>query len=393
MKTALFDCFSGASGDMILGALADAGAPLEKIGKRLRVLGLPRLVLSMEKTRRGQFAGSLLRISGGHVHTHGMLRRLMNRKSAPGISSSVMVTGGKIIARILAAEGKVHGRSVEHVHLHEIEDVDTVVDVYGSLLALDALGIKKMHVSPITLGGGEIKAAHGRMPVPAPGTAELIKGQRVIFGPKKGELLTPTAAAIFAELSQAGPVPVMRVERVGYGAGGRDIPGLPNLLRVFTGESDSIGIMKTVRRLEAEVDDMNPQLVEAWMERVYRDGALEAWTYPVFMKRRRTGLALVALAEQEYVHAVARAFLEETTTMGVRVEVVERITLPRREIKIRTRFGPIRAKIAGTGPSFHFIPEYRDALVAAKKGNIPVRIVLEEARRIAPQAQGGRKTV
>jgi len=381
MMTAYFDCFSGASGDMILGALGDAGAPVEKIGRRLRALGLPHLALKLEKTRRGPFVGSHLVIKGGQANGHGMLRRVMAKKSAKGISSRVLSAGKRIIARILSAEGKVHGRSAAHVHLHEIEDVDTVVDVYGTLLALESLGISRVLVSTLTLGGGEITAAHGRMPVPAPGTAEMLRGQRVKFGPKRGELLTPTAAAIFAELAEPATEPVMLVERVGYGAGTRDLPGLPNLLRVFTGTVEEAGGRETVQRLEAEVDDMNPQLVEAWMERVYKEGALEAWTYPVYMKRRRTGLALVALADQAQVHGVARAFLEETTTAGVRVEKVGRITLPRREITVKTRFGALRAKLAGAGPSFHFIPEYRDALKLARIRKVPVRLVLEEAKK------------
>jgi uncharacterized protein (TIGR00299 family) protein len=372
---------------MILGALADAGAPLGKIGRKLRALGLPKLSLNTDKVKRGAFVGSLLKISGGHVHTHGMLRALMARKSARGIPTGVLATGKRIISRILHAEAKVHGKTMKHVHLHEIEDVDTVVDVYGTLLALDALGINRVLVSALSLGGGEIKAAHGRMPVPAPGTAELVRGQKVAFGPKRGELLTPTAAAIFAELAEPALEPVMTVEKVGYGAGMRDIAGLPNLLRVFTGVAETANAGETVMRVEAEVDDMNPQLVEAWMARVYKEGALEAWTYPVFMKRSRTGLALVALASREKAHAVARGFLEETTSLGVRVEKVERLTLSRRETRIQTRFGPLRAKLAGAGPSFHFIPEYRDALALATKKRVPVRVVLDEIRRKAPKTR------
>jgi len=390
-KTAFFDCFSGASGDMMLGALSDAGAPLGVIGRRLRILGLSRLLLSTEKVRRGNFTGSLLRISGAQLHGHGMLRKLAVKKSTRGISPAVMRSGGRIIRRLLSAEAKVHGRPAGHVHFHEIEDADTIVDVYGTLLALESMGIGSVHTSPISLGGGEVICAHGRMPVPAPGTAGLLTGLRVSFGPKKGELFTPTAAAILGELAVSTDITAMMVESVGYGAGTRDVAGLPNLLRVFIGTAESAAVDPSVERLEAEVDDMNPQLVEAWMGRVYREGALEAWTHPVFMKRGRTGLALVALADRSQVHAVARAFLEETTTMGVRIETVRRIALPRREVVVKTRFGWLRAKLAGIGPSFHFIPEYRDALALAKKGGVPVRLVLEEARRAAPVAKNAEK--
>ena len=391
MKIACFDCFSGASGDMILGSLVDAGAPLERIGRRLRALGLPGLRLHAEKVKRGVFEGTLLGISGIHARRRGLLARVMRIRRAGGISPAVLGCGRRIIARLINAEARVHGRGVRHVHLHELEDSDTVVDVFGTLLALELLGIGTVFLSPRALGAGVIRAAHGKMPVPAPGTAEMLKGLRVSFGPLAGELATPTAAAIFSEVGEASPLPVITVERVGYGAGTRDTPGLPSLLRVFTGPAEPSSAPGRVCRLEAEVDDMNPQLVAAWMERVYGVGALEAWTHPVQMKHQRPGLALVALSTREKVHAVARAFLEETTTLGVRVEEVGRITLERREHVLKTKYGSMRVKVAGSGPAFHLVPEYRDARVLAVRTGVPVRLVLEEARRSAPALVLGRR--
>lgn len=385
MKVAYFDCAAGASGDMMLGALVSAGAPRAHLERALRGFGLPGLRLKAETVRRGSFAGLLVSPVFRGKSPHNLLRTVMAHKTVRGIPSRVLSRGRSVIARLMGAEAKVHGRPAGHVHLHELEDFDTVADVYGTLLALDMLGIGMVYSSTLALGAGKIRAAHGLMPVPAPGTAELLRGRRVAFGPRgSGELVTPTAAAILAEIAGPGPVPPFTIDRIGVGAGMRNPPGMANLLRLFVGEALFAAPTERVFHLEAEVDDMNPQLAEAWLDRAYREGALEAWTHPVHMKKRRTGLALVALVRAGSVEAVSRAFLEETATLGVRLTPCDRFALERQERVVRTGFGPVRVKLAGQGASFHAVPEYRDMKELARKAGIPLRIVEMAVKRRLP---------
>jgi hypothetical protein len=258
------------------------------------------------------------------------------------------------------------------------------VDIYGVLLALRELGSPRVYASPVVVGTGRVHAAHGDLPVPAPGTAELLRGPAVRFGVGTGELATPTGAALVAGLALAGLPPPMVVTRIGYGAGARDIPGRPNLLRAFLGEAASDADRGEVRQLDAVVDDMSPQLVEAFMERAYREGALEAWTTPVQMKRQRPGIAITALVHASATDAVVRAFLEETGTLGVRVSSPTRITLERREVSLKTRWGMARFKVAGAGSSLHVIPEYRDVRRLAGQAGVPTRLVLDELKGLWP---------
>jgi len=388
MRIAYFDCPAGASGDMILGALASAGAPLGKIVRAVRALGLPKLALRAQTAKRGGFAGMQVNVSCPGGTRRELLGRAMNTKRARGIPAGIIAAGGRILRRLLAAESRAHGVCAKHAHLHEIEDVDTIADAYGSLLALHMLGVERIYVSTLALGSGRVEASHGVMPVPAPGTAELLKGRRVSFGPAVGEMVTPTAAAIFAEIAAPGPVPPFTVEKVGSGAGSRNPAGMANLLRVFIGEAREPAGTEAVFQLEAEVDDMNPQLAEAWMERAYREGALEAWTHPVSMKKGRTGLAMIALARPGGIEAVARAFLEETSTLGVRLAPMRRFALPRRESVLRTKFGPVRVKLGGKGDSWHAVPEYRDMKALAARRGVPLRLVMEEVRRVLPHSGG-----
>jgi len=313
-----------------------------------------------------------------------LVKQVMSGAHRVGLPDGVAAAGQRIIGLLLKAEGTVHGATPEHVHLHELEDLDTIVDVYGALLAIHELGSPEVYASPVTVGSGRVRAAHGILPVPAPGTAELLRGQTVRFGAGEGELATPTGAAMISGLAQPGIVPPIKVERIGYGAGARDIPGRPNLLRAFLGTVDAGQAAGEIRQIDAVVDDMNPQLVEAFLERVYRDGALEAWTAPVMMKRQRPGIALTALAPAESADAVIRAFLEETGTLGVRVSAPHRVTLERRMVTVATRWGRVPFKVAGTGPSFHAIPEYREVKKLAARAGLPVRLLLDELKGLWP---------
>jgi len=395
VKTAYFDCFSGASGDMILGALIDAGCPPDAITRPLARLGLPPWRLSTGEVMRGHFRGVRVEVvpSGGSGKRHGLLAAAVKRALKGGLPREVAEQGGRIIRSILAAEGRVHGAKSggvhgvhsEGVHLHELDDLDTVVDVFGAVLALRWLAVGPVYLSPVAVGAGFVSASHGTMPVPAPGTAELLRGRAVRFGSAPGELATPTGAAILAGLGRPGTPPPLTVERIGYGAGSRNEGVVPNLLRVFIGTSPSGRETGEVCQVEAVVDDMNPQLVEAFFDRVYREGALEAWTVPSQVKKTRPGIELVALTLEANLDAVVAAFLEETTTLGVRITRPERVTLARRMTRVMTRFGVVRVKEAGSGAARHVTVEYRDAKRLADKARVPVRIILEAART-APRA-------
>jgi uncharacterized protein (TIGR00299 family) protein len=318
-----------------------------------------------------------------HVHAgHGpsLVKRVMQEAGRAGLPEGVATAGARVIARILAAEGKVHGATPRHVHLHELEDLDTVVDVFGVMLALHELGSPQVYASPVTVGTGRIHVAHGELPVPAPGTAELLRGASVRFGVGEGELATPTGAALLAGIAGFEAPPPFTVTRVGYGAGAREIPGRPNLLRAILGEASVGEADGEIRQVEAVVDDMSPQLVEAFLDRAYRVGAVEAWTSPVQVKRSRPGVAITALAPPSACDAVIRAFLEETGTLGVRVSSPRRVTLDRRIVVRQTRWGAVRFKVAGRGASLHAIPEYRDVARLAARSGVPARLILDELK-------------
>lgn len=385
------DCFSGVSGDMLLGAMFDLGVSPRAVARGLAKMRLPRWRWTVSKVRRGAFVGTRVDVAAsGHGHAHGhhapsLVKQVMRGAHRAGLPDGVAAAGERIIAALLKAEGKVHGAMPEHVHLHELEDLDTIVDVYGALLAIHELGSPEVYASPVTVGSGKVRAAHGLLPVPAPGTAELLRGRTVRFGAGEGELATPTGAAMIGGLAEEGVVPPVTVERIGYGAGARDIPGRPNLLRVFLGTADGGQAAGEIRQIDAVVDDMSPQLVEAFLERAYRDGALEAWTSPVMMKRQRPGIALTALAPAECADAVIRAFLEETGTLGVRVSSPQRTTMFRRMETITSRWGKVQFKVAGAGASLHAIPEYRDVRRLATKAGVPTRLILDELKGLWPK--------
>jgi hypothetical protein len=255
-----------------------------------------------------------------------------------------------------------------------------VVDVYGSLLALRALGVEKVYVSPLAVGEGCVMTRHGELPNPAPGTSEILRGHQLSFEGGKHELTTPTGAAILTVVGTQAVPPPITAERIGYGAGTRETGQRPNLLRVFVGAVLEEAGTEEVCQVETVIDDMSPQLVEVFLKRAYQDGALEAWVTPVQMKRSRPGMALTALANPERLDAVIRAFLEETSTLGVRVSRLRRVRLDRRMVRLRTRFGTLSFKLAGTGAMQHAVPEFREVERLARRARVPTRLVLEEAR-------------
>jgi len=382
MKAVYFDCPSGASGDMILGALVDVGVSLDALRGELAKLGLPGWRLAAREVRRGAFRATKVDVEvegGAHEHRH--LADIVRILEASGLARPVVDGAVRIFRRLAEAEARAHGSSVDEVHFHEVGAVDAIVDVTGAVVALGLLGAETIHVSALPIGGGFVESAHGRMPIPGPGTAELLRNFPVVDTGVQMELVTPTGAAILTTLAAgAGRMPAMTVERVGYGAGSRDLPGTPNVLRVFVGEVAGSPATETVAQVETTIDDMSPQLYEPLMERLFEAGALEVFYTPIQMKKSRPGTMVKIICPEMRIEAVSEVIFRETTTIGFRYQPMGRIELARRTVTAKTPHGPIRMKVSVyNGEVVQVTPEYEDCRRAALKAGLPLKQVMREA--------------
>lgn len=383
-RQAFFDCPSGAAGDMILGALVDAGAPLDALRAGLQRLPVAGWTITARDVRRGAFRATKVDVEiDRHAHPHhrglGDIRALLD---ASGLAPGIVETAGRIFTRLADAEARVHGSTREEVHFHDVGAVDAIVDVTGAALALDLLGIVAVHVSPLPVGGGTVDGPHGRIPVPAPGTAELLRGFPVVDTGVQAELVTPTGAAILTTLARsAGRMPPMTVERVGYGAGTRDLPGTPNVLRCFVGAVAEDAELETVARVETTLDDMSPQLYEPLMDRLFAAGAVDVFLTPVIMKRSRPGTVLTALCPPERTGEITGVLFRESPTIGVRWSEWRRHRLPREMVTLPTRYGPLPFKVSRHGGRVVTVtPEFAEVERVAREKALPVREVLDQAR-------------
>ena len=391
-RAVYFDCPSGASGDMILGALVDAGAPLDALQAELGKLGLAGWRLAAREVRRGAFRATKVdvQVEGAqHGHRHlGDIVRILERS---GLQREVVEGAARVFRRLAEAEARVHGTSIEEVHFHEVGAVDAIVDVTGAVVALRLLGIEAVHVSALPIGGGFVDSAHGRMPIPGPGTVELLRNFPVVDTGVQAELVTPTGAAILTTLAAgAGRMPAMTVERVGYGAGSRDFPDRPNILRVFVGEVAGDAATETVAQVETTIDDMSPQLYEPLMERLFEAGALDVFLTPVIMKRSRPGTVLTALCPPARVAELSRVLFEESSTIGLRWTEVSRARLEREMVTIPTAYGALPFKVSRLGGRVVTVtPEFADVVRLAREKSLAVREVLDQARADARRHFGG----
>jgi pyridinium-3,5-bisthiocarboxylic acid mononucleotide nickel chelatase len=386
MKIAYFDCFSGASGDMILGALMDAGLPLDHLQAEIAKLHLSHYELGVEKVSKRGISGSQARISIDHEHHHNHrnLQHIEEIIISSSLDDTVKRKSIAVFTRLAEAEAKVHGRPIDQVHFHEVGAMDAIIDVVGAVAGFNALGIEKIFCSPLHVGTGTVECAHGTLPVPAPATAELIKGKPVYSTGVQGELLTPTGAAILTTLcDEFGPIPAMIVEKIGYGAGTSDRV-VPNLLRISIGSAvDDFGACETdqVAVLETNIDDMNPQLYDHVIQQVLDRGALDIYLTPVQMKKNRPGTVLTIICTPGQLSEFADLLLAETTTIGMRWRVEKRLKAQRTVKKIDTPYGPIRFKFAVLdGKTVNVSPEYEDCKRIAVENNIPLKEVLDGAR-------------
>jgi len=383
MKVVYFDCPSGASGDMILGALVDVGVSLEALQAELAKLGLSGWRLSAREVRRGAFRATKVDVHlEGAQHEHRHLGDIVRILQASGLAPDVVSGAVRVFRRLAEAEARVHGTSVDEVHFHEVGAVDAIVDVTGAVAGLRLLGAEAVHVSALPIGSGFVETAHGRMPIPGPGTAELLRNFPVVDTGVQAELVTPTGAAILTTLAaSAGRMPAMTVERVGYGAGGRDLPGVPNVLRMFVGETAGDAATETVAQVETTIDDMSPQLYEPLMERLFEVGALDVFLTPVVMKRSRPGTVLTALCPPERVGDLSRVLFEESSTIGVRWTEVARARLEREMVTIPTAYGTLPFKVSRLGGRVVTVtPEFAEVVRLAREKSLPVREVLDQAR-------------
>lgn len=385
MRVCYLDCFSGISGDMLLGALVDAGLPPATLEAELRKLKLAGWQLAVERVRRGEITATKLDfqiVETRHPRTWKSIRELIRSSE---LSDRVKQCAETIFARLAEVEADIHRVAPDEVHFHELGALDSILDIVGANVAVEALGIESLHASSLNVGAGSVQTAHGTFPVPAPATAALLKGAPVYSSGVEGELVTPTGAALVAALATSfGPLPRMTVSAVGYGAGRRDPKEQPNVLRVFLGESE-----ETARRpeepvvsvIEANLDDMSPLVGGYFMEQALAAGALDVFFTPVQMKKNRPGLVLTVLCPPERADGLCRLIFEQTTTIGLRLYEARRRVLERTTVTVETPLGPVRMKLARlNGRVLNAAPEYDDCQRLAREKAVPLKQVLADAQ-------------
>jgi uncharacterized protein (TIGR00299 family) protein len=382
-RLAYLDCASGAAGDMLLGALVDLGLPAEALQSELAKLRLDGWHLEARKVHRaGVHATKVDVITAvhGHGHGHGHGRRLgdiLELIGRSGLEANVKERSSALFRRLAEAEASVHGTAPDEVHFHEVGAVDAIVDIVGGVIGLCWLGAARVVASPLNVGTGTVSMQHGVFPVPPPATARLVRGVPV-YGAGEGELLTPTGALmVTAYATSYGPLPPLKVEAVGHGAGTRDPHDRPNVLRVFVGDEPlAAPAGQRVLVLEAEVDDMSPQLCGPLIERLLGAGALDAYLTPVQMKKGRPGILITALAEAAAREAVEELLFRETTTLGVRRQEWDRTVLEREVVSVGTPYGPVGVKVGRRGGRvYNAQPEFEDCQRAAGAAGVPIKEV------------------
>ncbi len=406
------DCFSGASGDMFLGALVELGVPVEGLRQVVAGLGVDPAAITVARVARAGVAATKVRVvepdeatheahhegpqphdhDHHHHHHHRTLGEIAACIDRSGLSPEGRERAKALFRRLADVEAGIHQIPVEQVHLHEVGALDSIVDIVGTVWAMEWLGVTEVMASPLNLGSGTVACAHGTFPVPAPATAALLRGRPVYSSGAPGELVTPTGALLVTEFASSfGPLPPMRIDRIGYGAGDRDVPGVPNVLRAFLGERLGARAEERVVVVEFEVDDMNPQIFGSLMDRLYAAGALEVFYAPVQMKKNRPGTLVTIVVPPEARDAVTAVVFAETTTIGVRYHEVGRECLARDVCEVETPVGPIRFKVARRdGVVVNAAPEFDDCLRAAAERSLPVKTVQAIAVKAYLERTGGK---
>jgi len=379
MRTLYFDCFSGISGDMVLGSLIDLGLPLDFLTEELAKLHLKGYQLSAQEVTRASLRGVKFEVKISEPQQEKSPAEIRKLIDTSGLSSEVKTKAIEMFDRLISIESKLHRVPSEELHLHEIGAVDSIIDLVGALIGFQKLGIKEFISSPLQVGRGWVRCQHGKLPVPAPATAELLRGIPVYSAGVEGELVTPTGALIISSLvREFQPLPPMRVDKVGYGAGSRDYKEHPNLLRLFLGKSEGAieAPGERVVVIETNIDDTNPQILGYLMEVMLEKGALDVSYTPIMMKKSRPGTLLSVILPPHLKEEIAALIFRETTTLGVRYYITNRITLKREYTSVNTGYGPITVKVARLGGEvLSYAPEYEECKRIAEERGVPLKEV------------------
>jgi pyridinium-3,5-bisthiocarboxylic acid mononucleotide nickel chelatase len=422
-KTLYFDCFSGASGDMVLGALLDLGLPIDVLRTALGSLALDYGTVASERVVRGGISATKFRVlegplpeamaahshdahghghghaphhhhhehgSADHLHAHDVhtdgrahhsLADISAHIARSALSAAAQAKATALFHRLAEAESVIHGVPVEQVHLHEVGAVDSIVDIVGAVFAMEWLGATRVVASPLNVGSGTVRCAHGVFPVPAPATLRLLQGAPIYSAGVATELTTPTGALLVTAYADSfGPMPPMRVTGIGYGAGDKDFPEHPNVLRVVLGNEDAGGTAERIVSIQCEIDDMNPQLFGPLMDRLYAAGALEVYYAAVQMKKNRPGTLVTVIAPPALRETISGVLFTDTTTIGVRYQEMQRERLEREILPLETSVGTIRFKIARRGGAVvNAAPEFEDCARAAAEHGLPIKDVQARA--------------
>jgi uncharacterized protein (TIGR00299 family) protein len=378
MKLCYFHAFSGVSGDMTVGALLDAGVPTHAFIETLNSLGTGA-VYTVEKTSRRGIAASKFRVSFAESKTHRHLPHILKMIDGSTLPARAKQNAARVFQTLGAAEAKIHGVPIERVHFHEVGAADSIADIAGACLALDMLGIDEVYSSSINVGGGTVNTEHGTLPVPAPATAEILSGKPIYSKGPEMELTTPTGAAILVTLAQNfGAMPAMKISASGYGAGDKDCPQQANVLRVLIGESTGASEATRVTVIEANIDDLSPQVLGYAQQKLLEAGALDVTLSSLQMKKNRPGALLQVIARPEDAENLTQLIFAETSTLGVRMHDAERRVQARRIKEVETPYGRVRIKISESGD---FAPEYDDCLRLAREHSVALKKVIAEAAR------------
>jgi len=385
MRIAYFDCFSGASGDMILGSLIDAGLSPVLLRKELKKLDIPQVRLHVKKVLKGGLSATRVIVEGkGEKHHHRSLRELVKIVDQSVVDEEIKGRSKEIFQKIASVEAKIHQRPVDEIHFHEIGGLDSIVDIVGAVWGIRHMGIQEVYVSPVNVGSGFVKCEHGILPVPAPAALGLMKGKPIYSSGVERELLTPTGAAILATFGiQFGPMPPMNVVGMGYGAGRDDLPH-PNLLRLILGERAKPAERERVFVVETNIDDMNPQFYDHVMERLLGMEVQEVFLTPILMKKNRPATLVTIICPPEKMAVVSEFLFRETTTLGLRWHEEERACAQREFVNLQTRHGKIHFKLARWEEKpVNLAPEYEDCKRVARARGVPLKEVFEEAKKEA----------
>lgn len=383
MKVAYFDCFAGAGGDMIVAAMLDAGLDLEFLKAQIATLGIKDLSISLAETKRCGIKALTFAPTAPEQHHHRNLQNITKIIHQSGISDQAKNTAIGIFDRLAQAEAAVHGKDPNDIHFHEVGALDSIVDIVSASVGLQALAVEKVYCSTLSVGGGTVKCAHGLLPVPAPATAELLKGVPTASGPAEVELLTPTAAAILTTVAEGFcPLPAMKIETIGYGAGSYESEEFPNVLRLILGQILAEGTENadSVCLLETNIDDVSGELVGSAKDKLFEKGALDVFTTPIYMKQSRPAEQVSVLCKIEDAPQLEQVLFEQGLTFGIRKQILQRSKLAREFVSVKTVFGEIKIKVGKLGERVvNAKPEFSDCVFAAKKHNVAVKKVLDAA--------------